>query len=398
MQRREFIGAVAGTGLLWKAGWAKELPDDLKVTRVVGFDLHTRRVKHVGKNAVRGDHGAGGMDRMVRLETNTGHQAVGRCWRDQKDVVQLLGQNPFDWFDEDSRRFTSPLGRRTMVLWDLAGKVLDKPVYSLLGGEQNRPVPVYDGSFYFSDLMPTYENRWVDRFKEELDDSLERGHRATKVKIGRGHQWMDRTAGDERDIAVLRLLRGHAGDELVIGVDANNSMTPESAKVFLKQTADLNLAFLEEPFREDAKQSRELKEFIASKGMRTLLADGEGVDDEASYRPIVDAKAVDILQGDMYSLGIEGIRAEAAMAEPAGIQIAPHNWSSLLSLFMQVHTGLSVSNFYRAEMDPLSTDVLVYDGYRIQNGRCSVPDEPGFGLSIDEEKFSRVKVNFDVRA
>lgn len=397
MNRREFVGAAVGTALLKKLTWAQELPDDLKVSRVIGFDLHTRRVKHVGKNAVRGDHGAGGMDRMVRLETNTGHQAIGRCWRDQKDVEQLLGKNPFNWFDENSLRFISPLGRRTMVLWDLAGKVLKKPVYRLLGGEQNQPVPVYDGSFYFSDLMPPHANRWEDRFKEELDDSLERGHRAIKVKIGRGHQWMDQAAGDERDIAVLQLLRKHAGDDILIGVDANNSMTPESARTFVVLASDLKLAFLEEPFREDAHESRALKEFIASKGLKMLLADGEGVDDEASYQQLVNAKAVDILQGDMYSLGIEGIRAEAAMGEPAGIQIAPHNWSSLLSLFMQVHTGLSVPNFYRAEMAPLSTDVLTYDGYRIRNGRCSVPDAPGFGLSVDEEKFSRVKVNFDLR-
>jgi L-alanine-DL-glutamate epimerase-like enolase superfamily enzyme len=105
-----------------------------------------------------------------------------------------------------------------------------------------------------------------------------------------------------------------------------------------------------------------------------------------------------MLQGDMYGLGIEGILAEAAMAEPQGILVAPHNWSSLLSLFMQVHVGLVIPNFYRAEHDPLHSDVLIYDGYEIEDGFCSVPDAPGFGLAIDESKFSRVRVNFDLRA
>jgi len=85
------------------------------------------------------------------------------------------------------------------------------------------------------------------------------------------------------------------------------------------------------------------------------------------------------------------------MAEPQGILVAPHNWSSLLSLFMQVHVGLVIPNFYRAEHDPVQSDVLIYDGYKIQDGFCSVPDSPGFGLAVDEAKFGRVPVNFELK-
>ena len=37
-------------------------------------------------------------------------------------------------------------------------------------------------------------------------------------------------------------------------------------------------------------------------------------------------------------------------------------------LHMQVHVGLVVPNFYRAEHDPLTTDVLIADGYKIDDG------------------------------
>ena len=94
------------------------------------------------------------------------------------------------------------------------------------------------------------------------------------------------------------------------------------------------------------------------------------------------AKAIDVLQGDMNSFGIEGILAEAAMARPQGILVAPHNWGSLLGFYLQLHVGLAVPNFYRAEHDPVS----------------SVPDAPGFGLAVDESRFDRVSVNFDLRA
>jgi len=398
MHRRKFLKAVAVSTLLGRLARAESFPSDLKITRIVSFDLHTRRAKFVGKNAVRGDHGQTSRDRMARLYTNMGVEAVGRCWKPKEALAPLLGKNPFREFDLASRRMPGPLGARTMVLWDLAGRVLKRPVYELLGGRKPGKVPVYDGSIYMSDLMPQYAARWQDRFKEEIDMGMQAGHRAFKIKIGRGKKWMDRDAGDARDVEVVRMIRKHAGDDIHLGVDANNGYDLAIAKRFLERVNDVRLDFIEEPFPEQVSPCLELKEFIAKRGWKTLLADGEGQDDVEAYRPFVEAKALDMLQGDMYGLGIEGILAEAAMAEPQGILIAPHNWSSLLSLFMQVHIGLVVPNFYRAEHDPLESDVLIYDDYEINDGCCSVPDAPGFGLAIDESKFARVRVNFDLRA
>jgi len=284
-----------------------------------------------------------------------------------------------------------------MVLWDLAGKILKRPVYELLGGKEPGKVPVYDGSIYFSDLLPQYAAKWQDRFKEEIDKGMEAGHRAFKMKIGRGYKWMDRREGDARDVEVVETIRKHAGDDVRLGVDANNGYDLAIAKRFLERTAEFRLDFIEEPFPEQVAQCLELKAFIAEQGWKTMLADGEGTNDVEAYRPFVNAKALDMLQGDMYGLGIEGILAEAAMAEPQGIRVAPHNWSSLLSLFMQVHVGLVIPNFYRAEHDPVHSDVLIYDGYKIMDGSCSVPDAPGFGLALDESRFGRVPVNFDLK-
>lgn len=396
MQRREFIGALGAAALLGPAAWAESLPADLKITRAVGFDLFSRRSKVAGKNARLGVHGSGAMDRMVRLFTNVGVEAVGRCWKEEKVVAQLLGKNPFEDFDPASRQMPGPLGRRTMVLWDLAGKLLKKPVYELLGGEPGK-VPVYDGSIYFADLLPEYEARWKDRLQEEIDMGMKAGHRAFKIKIGRGNKWMDRKAGDSRDVDVIQTIRNHAGDKVLLGVDANNGYDRQGAQRFLERVSDCNLAFFEEPFPEQVDESLRFKEFIAERGWKTLLADGEGQSELEVYRPFIDAKAVDILQGDMNSFGIELTLANGAMAAPQGIQIAPHNWGSLLGFYLQLHVGLAMPNFYGAEQDPLTTDVLVADGYEIADGKCTVPNAPGFGMAIDEKKFGRVKVNFDLR-
>jgi L-alanine-DL-glutamate epimerase-like enolase superfamily enzyme len=398
MHRRQFFGAVAASALLGRALRAGSLRSDLKITRIVSFDLHTRRSKLAGKNALRDVHGSTSRDRMARLYTNVGVEALGRCWVSKESLAALLGENPFRDFDLASRQMPGPLGSRTMVLWDLAGKLLNKPVYRLLGGTEPRKVPVYDGSIYFADLLPQYAARWRDRFKEEIDMGLRAGHRAFKIKIGRGHKWMDREAGDARDVEVVETIRKHAGNDVLLGVDANNGHDLEGAKRFLDRASDLRLAFFEEPFPEQVQQCLELKRFIAERGWKTLLADGEGQHELTAYRPFVDAKALDVLQGDMNSFGIEGILAEAAMARPQGILVAPHNWSSLLGFYLQLHVGLVVPNFYRAEHDPLTSDVLIAEGYHIDAGVCSVPDAPGFGLAIDESRFERVTVNFDLRA
>jgi D-galactarolactone cycloisomerase len=285
-----------------------------------------------------------------------------------------------------------------MPLWDLTGKLLGKPVYELLGGKGPQRVAVYDGSIYFADLLPQYAARWRDRFKEEIDLGLKRGHRAFKVKIGRGWKWMERAAGDERDVEVMELIRRHAGDEVILGVDANNGYDPAGTRRFLDRAGRFNLAFLEEMFPETVEDCLELKGFLAGRGWKTLLADGETQGDLDVFKPFIEAKAIDVLQADMNRFGFEGIMTEAAWARPRGILVAPHNWGSLVGFYMQLHVGRAIPNFYRAENDPLQTDLLIGEGYEIRDGACSVPVAPGFGLKLDEEKFRDVKVHFDLKA
>ena len=397
MRRRDFLAAAASA--VWWPGLALagELPRDLKITRIIGFDLFSRRAKLVGKNSRRDVHGDRARDRMVRVFTNSRAEGLGNCWVSKQVLRPLVGRRLSELYDPKSRRVAGPLGTQTMPLWDLAGKALGRPVYDLLGGAGPERVGVYDGSIYFADLLPQYAGRWQDRFKEEIDAGIKQGHRAVKVKIGRGAKWMDRAAGDQRDVEVVRLIRRHAGKDFLIGVDANNGYDLAGAKRFLDRAGAEDLAFVEEMFPEQVDQCLELKRFIADRGWKTLLADGETQTSLDAYRPLVRAKAVDVLQGDMNRFGMEGIMDEAAMGRPQGIQVAPHNWGSLVGYYMQLHVGRAITNFYRAEQDPLRTDLLVADGYKIAGGTCSVPNAPGFGLAIDHRRFKDAKILFDLK-
>jgi L-alanine-DL-glutamate epimerase-like enolase superfamily enzyme len=284
-----------------------------------------------------------------------------------------------------------------MPLWDLAAKLLNKPAWELMGGSGAEKVPVYDGSIYFADLLPQYADRWRDRFKDEIDMGLADGHRAFKIKIGRGSKWMPREEGDARDVEVVKLIRQHAGRDVLLGVDANNGYDLAGAKRFLQHVADAKLAFVEELFPETVDDCLALKQFIKEQGGATLLADGETQHELETFKPFIAARAIDVFQGDMNHFGIDGILIEATWAAEQKLRIAPHNWGSLGGYYQQLHVGRAIPNFYRAEHDPLSNRVLLADGYSRKNGFATLPDTPGFGLAIDEKAFARdVKIRFEL--
>lgn len=402
MDRRVFTKTLLGaTGsalmpsLLQRINW----PSDVRITRITGFHLFSERSKLAGKNSRLGVHGERARDRMVRIYTNTGQEGLGFSLASRRDLRKLLGRHPLDYYDSENTEVTA-LGVGTMPLWDLAGKLHEQPVYALLGAEGDEQVRVYDGSIYFADLLPQYQDRPFDRIKEEIDMGLEAGHRTFKVKIGRGAIWMERQAGDQRDVEVLKTIRRHAGSDVAIGVDANNAYDLPRTKELLASLPDYNFDFIEEMFPEDVDKYLELKQFIRENGWDTLIADGETQREVEPLIPFMKANAIDVYQLDMRQQGIEGILREAALARKHGDGlIAPHNWGSLIGYYMQLHVGRAVPNFYMAEHDPLHSDVLVADGYRLEEGYAHVPDAPGFGLTLDEERFEQeARVLFDLEA
>src|SRR6188474_3470941 len=145
MHRRTFLTPLAAATLA-RAVRAADPPKDVHITRAVGFDLHLRRSKVAGRNARLDVHGDRSTDRMVRLYTNSGVEAVGNCRADARAVGELIGKDPFAFYRRDERKMSGPLGVGTMPLWDLLGKLVQKPVHELLGGSGGAGrVPVYDG-------------------------------------------------------------------------------------------------------------------------------------------------------------------------------------------------------------------------------------------------------------
>ena len=68
-------------------------------------------------------------------------------------------------------------------------------------------VPCYDTSLYFDDLHLADEAEAAALIAAEAREGYERGHRAFKIKVGRGARHLPLEEGTRRDIAVIRAVR-----------------------------------------------------------------------------------------------------------------------------------------------------------------------------------------------
>jgi galactonate dehydratase len=116
---------------------------------------------------------------------------------------------------------------------------------------------------------------------------------------------------------------------------------------------------------------------------------GETLLARAGFRPIIRARAVDIINPDVANCGgILELMYIAAAAETEAIAVSPHNYNSTtLALSATVHASACMPNFIITEYflpfeelgQRLCPNVLKpVDGY------ITLPEGPGLGLTVDE--------------
>jgi L-alanine-DL-glutamate epimerase-like enolase superfamily enzyme len=319
---------------------------------------------------------------MLRIETDAGIEGIGPAngGFSEKSARRMLGTDPLRYYDSGTA-LSSPLGRRDTALWDLVGKLLEAPVWKLLGGMGPEWVPAYDGSFYFSDLDPAHAGRGISRILEEIDQSLAAGHRSFKLKVGRGFRWMEPEAGLRRDVEVVRAVRTHIGPELRLVVDANDGYNPAMARRFLEES-DAGLLFMEELFPENVEEDLALREWLRARGSSTMIADGESIYHPRVYRPFIAARALDVLQSNIHAFGLEKMAALSRATVPAGMSLAPNNFGSFLGFYLEVILGRGIPNLLLAEEDPSENEILDVEGFEFRDGHRRAPDVPGCGWRV----------------
>jgi L-alanine-DL-glutamate epimerase-like enolase superfamily enzyme len=394
MHRRRFVKALAISSLAASATWSQSaVADDLKAHRVVrmsGFKLVCKRPKFVGKNSHLDNHGDTTTDFVVRIATSEGVEGVGEGFLKESDARQIVGKTLAELWT-DGMGSTGALGRADHALFDLVSKIRGVPAWKLIGDAGPREVPIYDGSIYFNDLLPDYHSDPVGMLVKEAEQGLDRGFRAFKIKVGRGYKWMPKDTGFRRDIEVVHAIRQAVGPDVRLMVDANNGFDLSETKHWLDAAGDANLFFVEEMFPEQLDDDRALRAYIDQKGWKTLVADGESAREVDHFDEFLRAGVIDVVQPDIRAFGLsrQWMMSRRISELNPKARLAPHNWGSFLGQYMQLTLARAIPNFLMAEVDTSATDLFETSAFVRRDGKVTVPDTPGNGLSLREDVYQK---------
>jgi len=406
MTRRVFLSALAASAALRATPRLRA-----RITRITLAPIQGRFHKFVAMNSYdQAPKGHTYTNTLIRIMTDQGVEGVGVMGYSGPDpdylkaLRQLIGANPLSVYTlQDgcivgrASAFADLLSRHMHLdgpLFDLIGKLTEKPAWKLLGDAARDRVEAYDGTLYFSDVW--FKDRGVRAVLEEAEEAVKSGYTGLKFKVGRGWKWMPRQAGLEHDIEVLRAAREAVGAQIKVLADANDGFRDdfEGAWRLMSETKNANLYWMEEIFAESVPLYTQLRERMAEAGIRTLIADGENLREPGAFEPYLKSPRVfDVVQMDIRVGGFLANRDLARMAGAAGAISVPHNWASQAGKFMGLHLAKVVKEVTAAEDDRSTCDVIVAAGYQFKNGSYSVSDAPGLGIRIDpavyQEKYQR---------
>ena len=259
-----------------------------------------------------------------------------------------------------------------IAAWDIMGKVAGLPLYRLFGGYRSE-VPCYVTCAYYRDGKDLAELR------DEMQMLKAQGHTAFKAKAG-GVPLCE----DMERLAVVREVIGNDKDLMV---DVNRGWDLATAIEGARLLESLRPRWLEEPVRW-ADDRRELK--LLAQRTRIPLSAGESELTSYGCRALLEEQAIEILQFDCTMMGgfTEG-RKLAALCELNHVQVAPHH-----DCFIHAHivasspAGCIVESFTDPERDPLQAE-LFEDPPRIANGRLTLKEAPGLGLTLSEAALAK---------
>ena len=397
MERRALLLSLAACGSGLYA--AKQPP--ARITRIRVTLIQGRFHKFVAMNAYdKEPKGNTYSHPLIRIETDQGVEGIGAgTYRMSLDdyvaeLRPLIGRNPLELYEMADGRIVKPspefaeLHRKSQYLdgplFDLIGKLTNKPVWALLGESVRDRINCYDGTLYFSDVV--HADRGIAAVVDEATEAARAGYSAVKLKLGRGSKWMTREAGDARDIAVIHAVRKAVGPQMIVMGDANNGYKDmfDAAWRLLAETRDDKLYWIEEPFPESVEEYGRLKDKIASGGLDTRIADGENLRHSDQFEPYLKPRRLmDVLQLDIRTGGLLANREVARMGEAVGAVTIPHNWGSQIGHLMGLHMAKAVKSIPWSEDDRSTCDVLIPEGYQLGRGVQTASNQSGLGIRID---------------
>ncbi len=358
-------------------------PGEIQATPLPGSDYyrqpHRRLVYSRHREAV-----------FVKITADDGHIGWGESLASVAPQVatqiictllapQLIGQDPLPgealWNDlYHSMRdrghltgfFMDALAGCDSALWDLRGKILGVPVYTLLGGP-------------FVDRVRLYASGVRGDTPAERAASarelVAQGFTGIKLHLTRGRRDM---------LATVAAVREALGPDVDILVDAHNIFDVAEAIRVGKELERYDVLVFEAPTNPEDVAG--LAEIAAA--LQVRVATGETERSRYQFRQRFEARAVDVVQPDIGYVGLSEMRRIAWLAEAFHVSMAPHLSAGLgASIAATLHLVASIPNVLIVEFQPGALAVanqLLHKPLEVHGGFMPLPQGPGFGIDLDE--------------
>jgi len=321
---------------------------------------------------------------VLEVETDEGVTGVSTSWlpASPTEIAEnaahfmrplLIGADPFErerlWHEmmAFARYLIVPKAASLVdiALWDLAGKVLDTPIYRLLGAYRTT-IPAY---------ATTVTMEHVEDYVTLALDCKEAGFHAVKL-----HAYAD----PKKDIEVCRAVREAVGPDYTLMLDATSAYDYQDALAVGRVLEQLDFHWYEDPVRDDDVAG--CIELCRALDIPVLMGESthRGIWPFAHYLSVGAADSLRAV-GDVMG-GITGLRKVGALAEAHNRRMEPHSYGSTLVQAAHLHYMLSVRNceFFELPMPRGPLDFGMKDVLRMdEEGYIHAPTGPGLGYELD---------------
>ncbi len=293
---------------------------------------------------------------------------------------------------EREHKFPGSYVRRALAgldtaLWDLMGKLAEKPVASLIGGSPGR-LRAYASSMK-RDITPVDEAARMCALRDQY------GFDAFKFRVGaecgRGiDEWPGRTE------EIIPVMSRALGDDVVRMVDANSCFGVERAIEVGRMLEDHGITHYEEPCPYWCPDQT----VQVTNALDIDVTGGEQDCDMRIWQHAIDNHIVDVMQPDvMYVGGLTPTLEVAAMAEAGGFVCTPHAANLSLVTICTMHLLRAIPNagpylefaIEGRDYYPWTEGLFLGDPFRVEDGHVTITDAPGWGVDVNPEWLEKAK-------
>ncbi len=312
--------------------------------------------------------------------------------RDARNPGALWQEMYRSQYFEGGRVLTGAISAIDIALYDILGKALGVPVYQLLGGKQRDTIPCFAtfGGGTIEEL--------IDNARRLLDKGWSVMRTGSTSRPARPAGVFEPRESIGPTAERLTALRQALGPDPVIGIDYHNMLSVAETASLCQRLPPGTLDFLEEPIRDESPEAYE--------SLRTMVnvpfAIGEEFASKWQFLPYLERGITQFARIDVCNVGglTESMKV-AAMAEAHYIDLMPHNPLGPVCTAATVHLSAAVPNFAWLEARVSPTEQLqAHDEelfpvqLQMEGDRYLVPDVPGLGIEVDEERLAGQQFKF----